>query len=198
MILWTIQSAAAWHAFQREKTLRAHSQFVEPAFRAAYEWMVGQMVKQIGPHPKTVRYPLWAWYQWRNHRKRRPDLRGGAHLPAGQRGVRIEFEQPDAAALLSDFDLWHYVLNDWYLPASMAEGEAFERELSDRGLSPYGTGPSTDAAYHRRIAQSWERIFDVAWAAEGIADPYPMKSIQATLWQVNLDQVRAVTFFTAR
>ncbi len=198
MILWTIQTAAAWHTWQQQQTLRAPPQYVEPAFRPAYAWMVTQMVKRIGPKPKAVRYPLWAWYQWRNDRKRRPDLRSSAHLPAGQRGVRIEFEHPDTAALLSDFDLWHYVLNYWYLPESMADGEAFEQELSERGFSFYLNKPLPDAAYHRRVAQSWERIFDVSWAAEDIADPYPMKSLQASLWQVELDQVREVTFFTAR
>jgi hypothetical protein len=36
---------------------------------------------------------------------------------------------------LSDFDLWHYVLNYWYLPESEAEGEEFELELKQYGLS---------------------------------------------------------------
>ena len=38
------------------------------------------------------------------------------HLPKGERGVRLELQVADDRVLLSDFDLWHYVLNYWYLP----------------------------------------------------------------------------------
>jgi hypothetical protein len=33
-------------------------------------------------------------------------------------GVRLELEIPDGTALLSDFSLWHYPLNYWYLPST--------------------------------------------------------------------------------
>ena len=78
----------------------------------------------------------------------KPDLRSSGHLLKGERGVRIEFRVSDRLILLSDFDLWHYVLNYWYLPESQKDDEAFESELSRRGLSftkrnPYVTPHST-------------------------------------------------------
>lgn len=51
--------------------------------------------------------------------------------------------------LWTDFSLWHYVLNYWYLPSSIAE-------------------------------------------------PMEEKSIQGTLWEITLGQVRECRYFTAR
>ncbi len=114
--------------------------------------------------------------------------------------MRIEFEVNDRLVLLSDFELWHYVLNYWYLPKSLRDADDFEAELSRRGLSFYRTKPLRDRALHRRIAESWNRIFDLDWAdkARGIAHPRASKCIQATLWELKRDQVREVRFFRAR
>ena len=67
--------------------------------------------------------PIWAWYQWEGSR-RKPDLRASGYLPKGEPGVRLELRVADDRVLLSDFDLWHYVLNYWYLPKSEKAGEA--------------------------------------------------------------------------
>ena len=53
-------------------------------------------------------------------------------------------------------------------------------------------------AYHQRIENSWDRIFDLDWVDEEITHPFDKKSIQATFWQLHFDQIRDVQFFTAR
>ena len=68
--------------------------------------------------------------------------------------------------LLSDFDLWHYVLNYWYLPRSEKEGDAFENKLTRAGFSVYGCThqkPLAHAKFRREVEGSWERIFDLSW-----------------------------------
>jgi hypothetical protein len=196
MMLWTIQSVAAWHVLQTTGTLRTHPRYVDDAYRSAYQWMNAEMEQRIGPRPGGVQWPLWAWLQWEGRRRARPDLRSRGHLPHGHAGVRIAFDPPKV--LLSDFELWHYVLNYWYLPASWSEGEAFAAELAERGLSLHATKPLPDAGYHRRIVQSWARIFDVSWTADGIALAPGAKRIQATFWELKLEQVRDVKHFVAR
>ena len=121
-------------------------------------------------------------------------------MPPGDRGVRIEFAISDRLVLLSDFDLWHYVLNYWYLPESQKDDEDFESELSRRGLSFYKDKPLRNAVFHRKITESWVRIFDLDWTDRnrGIAHPRTRKSIQASLWELRRDQVRDVRFFGAR
>ena len=196
-MLWTIQSIAAWKILQREQVLFADQRHSEDLFLDAYKWMTKQMERRIESESENTSLPLWAWYQW-NGKRRRPDLRRSAHLPKGQRGVRIEFEQSDKGVLLSDFDLWHYVLNYWYLPRTVADGEAFEAELSEHNLSFFDTKPLPVRAYHQRIEDSWDRIFDLDWAEEEISNSFSRKSIQATFWKLNFDQIRDVQFFTAR
>ena len=81
-----------------------------------YAWLVLQMKKRIGSPPEGVTYPVWAWYKWRENRKK-PDLRA-ERWQYGQKGdkfYRLEIEIPDREVLLSDFDEWICVLNEGLL-----------------------------------------------------------------------------------
>lgn len=198
MTLWTIQSLPAWAELQRQGVLRATTRnATETAWLPAYRWMTQQMRSRIGPPPETDSQPIWAWYQWHGAR-RMPDLRYRGHLPEGETGVRLKLEFPAQRALLSDFSLWHHVLNYWHLPPSIAEGDAFESDLASLGLSYFTQKPLPDETNHRRIVQSWERIFDLDWYAPEISAPTEDKSIQGTMWEIALDQVRECRHFTAR
>lgn len=195
MLLWTIQKVDAWKKLQQRCVLSGERQYVEPFFLNAYQWLVEQMEIRVGPQPESDAFPIWAWYQWEGQKKK-PDLRSSGYLPKGEWGVSIEFEVCEKRVLLSDFDLWHYVLNYWYLPLSLADGDRFEAELAEKGLSFYASKPLPDINYHRQIVESWHRIFDLGWYEEEIsAQP---KSIQATLWELRLDDVRAIRTFKAR
>lgn len=199
MILWTIQTEAAWHEFRARGFLRgAREKIMEASWGGAYLWMVQQMTRRIGPSPGPGAYPVWAWSQYESARRAKPDLRSGGHLSKGAKGVRIEFECPDGLAVLSDFQLWHYVLSYWYLPETEEEGDRFEAELKERGLSFFVTKPLTHPDYHQRIVHSWERIFDLDWSEDGLAIPRSRKSIQATVWELTVDQVKNEKHFKAR
>jgi hypothetical protein len=173
-------------------------------FLGPYAWMARQMERRLKtPRPSKDALPIWAWYQWEGVNRRRPDLRAGGYLSKAERGVRVELEVADDRVLLSDFDLWHYVLNYWYLPTTEKDGKAFEEKLARAGLSFYGCDhqhPLANNRYGREIERSWERIFDVGWADRGraIAHPPQEKSIQATLWEVYLGDVVGAREFTAR
>ena len=133
----------------------------------------------------------------------KPDLRAAGYLNKGERGVRVELKVANDRVLLSDFDLWHYVLNYWHLPTTEKDGKAFEKKLARAGLSFYGRNhqhPLPHVRYRQEIERSWERIFDTDWAdrEHAIASPPKKKSIQATLWELVLDDVVEVRQFTAR
>ena len=172
-------------------------QLFEQSWWPAYRWITDQMRRRIGPPPENTCVPIWAWYQCEGLRKR-PDLRSRGHVPPGERAVRIEFDCSDGAALLSDFSLWHFVLNYWYLPASEAEGHRFESELTARGLSFYRQKPLPDHDYHGKVVESWERIFDLDWSGPDGSEPKEEKSIQATVWEIALDQITDYRFFVGR
>jgi hypothetical protein len=199
MILWTIQTENAWREFLSSGVLRStRERIMEQEWDSPYKWMIRQMEQRIGPPPTPGAFPVWAWLQWENAKRPKPDLRAGGLLLKCESGVRIEFECPDSLALLSDFDLWHFVLNYWYLPESEVEGDEFEAQLAERGFSFFETKPLPNRVYHDTIVASWDKIFDLDWSESEIAMPRSEKSIQATVWELNADQVRNHDYFMAR
>lgn len=80
--------------------------------------------------------------------------------------------------LLSDFDLWHYVLNNNYLPTNFSENEK-KVSRESRELS-------------------WDKIFDLDFASPMIAESRSKKIIQATFWELTAAQVVAIQPFIAR
>lgn len=196
MILWTIQSEAAVESLDRRGELVADGGEPEPDFERAYRWMSDRMARRLGAGPAGGR-PIWAWHTWQPGR-RKPDLRSRGHLPPGTRGARIEFEIDPEHVLLSDFSLWHFVLNYWYLPSSPVDEESFEGRLRAAGLDPYRTKPLPDREFHARIEASWDRVFDLESVIEGVTDEPDRRCVQATLWRAPARSVREVAWFVAR
>ncbi len=180
----------AWKILQREQVLFTDPKYSDDLFRPFYRWMTKQMECRIGFKPEAVSLPLWAWYQYDGIERRKP----------AQRGARIKFEQSDKGVLLSDFGLWNYVLNDQYLPRTTADYEAFEAFENNlfAGRLPVRAYQQGLREYSERKEDSWNRIFDLDWVAEGITTPYEEKRIQATFWELHFDQIKDVQVFTAR
>lgn len=196
--LWTIQPLPVWKVLQSKGYIQARHVLVEKHFRPAYRWMSGQMRLRLGPSPSSIWFPMWAWYQWQGADKKRPDLRFSGHLPSGKTGVLIEFLAEAAEVLLSDFELWHYVLNYLYLPYSPADETQFDSILASFAANTPSEVASRHRAFHDAVRKSWERIFDIRWSLRDIAATLSQKSIQATLWRLNRDQVKNWTTFRAR
>jgi hypothetical protein len=207
MKLWTIQDLEVWEKLERRGRLRCSISKADKCDLPPYRWMASQMKKRIGPPYQPNALPLWAWYQWYGIARRRPDLRAGGLMTQGEWGVRIEIEVPDESVLLSDYELWHYVLNYWYLPSSLAEGEEFDDHLEKLGFQSalpkdWQSGrffrTTLPPKYHRKIVSSWNRVFDLSCKNPDYTSSRDMKIIQATFWVLTLDQVRKVKHFKAR
>lgn len=190
MKIWTIQTAVVWEKFQQSGVLRADVAFIDPYFIAAYQWLVVQMKQQVGLPPVGVDFPVWAWYQYDGVRKPRPDLRHAAHLHRGEKGVLLECDCPENAILLSGFMLWHYVLNNSYLPSNEADDWAFEERCATL----------SDEDCQQQKTKSWARIFNLDWSdsRQIYASPRDDKAIQGTLWEIQLDRVKSASLFVAR
>jgi hypothetical protein len=203
MILWSIVSRETWIELQKKGRLRATRRYITKDFLHSYLWMAGQMKHRLKPPPwgKNA-FPLWAWYQWEGKKRRMPDLRSGGHLENGHRGVRLEFIVPEDRILLSDFELWHFILNYGYLPESDEDDVRFENIMKKNHLSVarFSHRNPLPQKYHRILEKSWERIFDLSWIANnpGMCSADEKQSIQATLWEINLIDVIRATEFIAR
>lgn len=178
MRLWTVQPLSDYQSWQEKGIYRTNPVRVITDFHRSYDWLISQMQWRLPPAPASCTSPVWAWFQAHNEAKPRPDLRYGARLPKGIRGVLLTVKVDENEVLLSDFDLWHYVLNDWYLPDTYSE-EDYKTTRLER-------------------EKSWERIFDLDFAPTDIARPRAEKQIQATFWELHNKQIQDVQEFTAR
>lgn len=204
--LWTVHRADFWDRLRADGSIVADPALVSAAYdglgwawRNAYAWMASRTAERVPGRPRAGAMPLWAWQQWSSAARPRPDLRCGGHLARGERGVRIGFTAE--SALLSDFDLWHFALNYWYIGESEEDYDAFDAEVTSRGFDSCVQRPLPDAGLNARIKASWSRVFDL-----DRADPFygsdrqrrADKCVQATLWRIELDAVTEATEFTAR
>lgn len=189
MQLWTIQSLAFWEALQREKVLRTTRQHVidlgmgEYNF-PSYDWLCEQMIERIGPRPEPGIYPMWAYFQFAGAKKRRPDLRRvRSWHRRGEQHVLIELKVDEKRVLLSDYDDWHYVLNDWYFALSEAEKESFKK-----------ANHPEEVARTLKLG-SWQRCLDMDIDMPEFSSPRDEKIIQATFWEIRLEDVVGVRQF---
>ena len=154
-------------------------------WKRSYDWLVAKMIEHIGSPPVGVNYPIWLWYIW-NGKHHKPDLRSRTTFgPKGLKQVLLEVEVPDDQVLLSDFDAWHFVLNDYVILNAQNEIEYEEMYKHFESLSK-------EQQEAERI-KSWEKVFDITpfendFYCKG-------KWVQATIWELRSDQiVRAIPF----
>ena len=202
MKLWTLQPIEWYDKLCRNGIICGESKHIELTkeeenFDYAYDWMIQEMKARIGDCKNVGDYPIWAWYQYENHKKRRPDLRCSGFFEKGTKAVRIEFEKAEQDVLLSDFDLWLYVLNYWYIPDTEEESLHFDKLLEESGVNFIDKEDYTPEM-RQLVEDSWTKIFDMNYSSKDLADPFEKKSIQATFWQLSVDDITKVDYFTAR
>lgn len=195
--LWTIQRPEAVRLLEKNGTLITASNKVHADDRSPYQWMALQMRRRIGDPGDKSTLPLWAWHTYRDDSPR-PDLRSTGHLPRGERAARIEFAVAPSNVLLSDFMLWHHVLGYWNIPKSAKDEREFSRALRECGLGSCNTRPLPNRELDERLKASWVRIFEIGKMFTREGSVRAGQSIQATLWELQLDSVKKIEWFTAR
>ncbi|TLS52392.1 DUF3841 domain-containing protein [Paenibacillus antri] len=112
----------------------------------------------------------------------------------------LEIVVPDE--LVSNFSTWHHVLNYWYLPSSQEDFETFDKEmkqkLTENNVKYVDRKLLKDHNYHDKIKKSWDLIFDLDFYFLFVNEPKEQSAIQATLWEIKIEWVRKITFFTGR
>lgn len=205
MLLWTVQSYTAYENMVKTGVLsnsEAHL-FCEDNFKYAYDWITGKMKEHSLMPQEGINYPVWAWYQWEGKRKRR-DMREGGHGKHGEKILQLTIDIPDKDVLLSDFDLFHYVLNYWYLPIDEQDDIKFEEEYKSLGfiwhdLQDFSIQSQEMNCLRRKITSSWNRIFELEYEDDGwLYRTNNKKSIQAIFWKLQLKQVIKAEIFNAR
>lgn len=192
MRLYTIQPIIVYDILKQQKVFRStpekssyYNKDDELNMIPAYDWMIEQMEQRVGPRPNGVVIPIWAWYKFDDETK--PDMR--KHKTERPYCV-IQFEKDEKDVLLSDFDLWHFVLNDCYFADVLTDEEYEKVEKWYDSMDP----KSQQAIDARR--KSWESIFNCD------VDPNDTQNfigrghyVQATFWELFWDDIVKVKFY---
>lgn len=188
MRLWTMQPVEILDIIEKEGVFRCNPELSEYGtdFSDAYSWLIQKMDEKI-PRPEGCVLPVWAWHT-RYWKHKKPDLRNIGLGMKGEKSVCIEIEIPDEEVLLSDFDEWHFVLNDSWIDDSNCE-EEWEKMHDEFDALPF-------SEQERLKKESWNKIFDITpfendWRRNG-------EFVQATFWEIKKENVKKVQFFTAR
>lgn len=190
MQLWSIREPVELEQLRQQGYLITNPKLVDPDFLAAYRWISKELEKKTPkPHP-DCQFPIWAWQCWDSTRSCRPDLRV-RWGEAGKALVRIGFEIPDDLVLLSDFQLWHFVLNRFFLPKNQQEEDCFWHLAEKKDMA-------SQIMAKKRMEQSWQYIFhwqsiDRHYFGEGLG-----ASIQAVCWQIKHEWVHSVQEFRSK
>jgi hypothetical protein len=181
MLLWTIHPEDFFEKSKNRGYIKADARYITRDDKVKFIWMAEKMLEMGITNKKT--YPVWAWYKYGGKRKK-PDLRSSGHLPRGTKGVCIEFEACESEVLLSNFEQWHCVLNNWYLYKNDKENVYFNKYPQ----------LLTETA----MKKSWDRMFDLTFGSEDLWGPMNERWIQACVPIVYNHQIRNVGGFVAR
>ena len=192
MRLWSIQTVQAYEEllskgvlYTNEKLSMAHE---EPIFKVAYRYMMKQFAFRLST--KISNYPIWSWYWYDGKLKPRPDLRCKYYDTPGTKLVRLTLDVPDNEVLLSDFNLFYFVLNDWYIPKNQQDLEKYDKLKITL----------TNDELNKLKQDSWDLIFDLEREDDDnfMFGKKDKKIIQAITACIKIDQVKKVDYFIAR
>jgi len=180
---WTIQDRNVLDIIEKKGIYKADSRkspFLEDYQNAilAYQWMETKLEDKVS-RPRNTHGMIWFWFaQYGYHKK--PNL--CRDINRLDNGVCIELELDDSEVLLSDYDTWHFVLNNFYIPGAIfKQWDELEQTWFDR-LKP---GPTKDKAK----IQSWNRCLISNSDLTNIPN-HPF--IQGVCWSIKEENIKKV------
>lgn len=103
MKYYTIQKLYAWEDAKERGYLTGNKAYIdEECFLSSYIWMMKQMAKRIKNYNNE--FPIWLWLDTSNI---------CFNELLNDEWVLLEINVSDEQVLLSNFEAWHFVLNNW-------------------------------------------------------------------------------------
>lgn len=156
MKYYSIQKLAAWEEAKEKGFLSGNKKYVdEEFFLNSYLWMMKQMKKRIKDYNNE--FPIWLWLDKSN-------LFLTQYLE--DEWCLLEIEMDEDKVLLSNFDAWHVVLNDW----------RFEEE--NKNISK---------------EESWEYIFNKEKLKE-LGYEFDKEDLQGTTGRIDCKNIRVLKY----
>jgi hypothetical protein len=188
MILWTIQSVEVYKEILNKGyyTCKKNNPNIDKDYIRAYEYISKYMKNKIYSKSTENLYPIWAWYKC-NGKNKKPDLKELGYKGRKKEYVCLEIEKNDADVVLSDFDLWHFVLWNEYYPNEIDE------KLWNQEIAQYEKLSAKEKEIEK--INSWNNIFDTEYFENDLISKG--KYIQATFWKLYAKEIKEVKYFKA-
>lgn len=183
MRLWTTQPATILEELRTNGVYRcdptkSYNLVKGNDLKEQYRWLMEQMKVKIGPAPEGVTYPIWAWHSW-NFEHQMPDPNSAAFLKRESAGVVLTLEIPEERVVLTDYEAWNYVMNDWLLTDVTDEAEY------DRILEWYDNLSEDEQEIEKR--KSWMNVFKIDRIETDLLTRG--KFVQATFWELRKEDI---------
>ncbi|WP_368907947.1 DUF3841 domain-containing protein [Bacillus wiedmannii] len=120
MIVYTVQTEAAWKQFKKLGYLEGSKENIDPDFIYSYDWMVRVAKKRLSHY--EGRYPIWVW-EANNY----PDRNAKAWGRENSKMVILTLDVPNNWVLWSDISYWCCAMTD----SSMYFHQTNKRTLED-------------------------------------------------------------------
>ncbi len=111
--LWTCQTPALFNMVMENGVAYCNQEsWLYNDYTEAYKWMAQQMLKRIGkPAIENVELPLWAWKYYNGKSSPKPRRSIDLFGTGDEELIYMELLIPSNRLLVSDFDLWNYVMS---------------------------------------------------------------------------------------
>ena len=173
--LVTFQSSEALKDLINKGYLECNEKYVDLKKRAStYTWVIEKMNAQIKAPAGTgnntaVRYPLWCWVKCYNNIC--PPKHKGE--PVEGFDVKITFSKARSDVFITDFRRYSFMLNNTYIPDSLADKERFDKKMAEHTLSEV----------HQEIRNSFDKCITI-----------DSDILQGCVWRINLNEVEKIEF----
>lgn len=184
VMCWTVMERSTWQLLEAEGELTCPigDACDDPIFQDAYAWMKNSMASAGIVAPTQGLSPWWCWItRGENHPEPFIEDVEGLRDP-----VVLQLAVPCEQVVLSCFDLWHFVLNKWYVWSSELDEQDF-----DRAQENAGEGSEAALQLQQRMQHSWSAVFELDQTVVDMG-PFEAKSIQGCFWTLRLAYVTAV------
>lgn len=125
----------------------------------SYDWMVSQMESKIGKRPKEGCMPIWAFYEYDAQKKKYID-----DVTVDEVGIELLIREENV--VLTDYMLWHCILNDLPIIPEDDEYYSFKEKALNCGFfykhdTDYKKNPLEFEECIEYKYKSWQRVFNV-------------------------------------
>lgn len=150
MLIYTIQEKKYLNKYFKNK-IKPGQVICFEDFRRPYEWLNKTLSKK-NKHFKKNEYHFWGWIE-------KPDLRTHRHYMEKNKTYNLlTLNIPDELIVLSDYQLWHFVLNGSLLYKSEKQYKQFSQKHK---MDYHNYWKLSNKKMKKEIEESWEEIFKV-------------------------------------